>query len=153
MNCSSRKLLIREATIADLESVVRLHHHVRETSLPYLPVVHTIDEGLVFFSQVFSECTVLVAEHNGSIIGYCAYRDGWIDHLYVHPEHQGQGIGSTLLARAMQVHDTLQLWTFQKNVQAVTFYLHRGFRLVRTTDGSGNEEREPDALYEWIAER
>jgi GNAT superfamily N-acetyltransferase len=130
---------------------VRLHHHVRESALPYLPVLHTIDDGLIFFSEVFSTCTVLVAERRGLIIGYCAYHDGWIDHLYVHPEHQGQGIGSMLLERAMQVEDTLRLWTFQKNAQARAFYERHGFRLVRTTDGSGNEEREPDALYEWVA--
>ena len=29
------------------------------------------------------------------------------------------------------------------------FYEARGFALVRETDGSGNEEREPDALYLW----
>jgi hypothetical protein len=27
--------------------------------------------------------------------------------------------------------------------------VRRGFRLVEMTDGRGNEEREPDALYEW----
>ena len=29
------------------------------------------------------------------------------------------------------------------------FYETRGFRHVRSTDGSGNAEREPDALYAW----
>jgi len=29
------------------------------------------------------------------------------------------------------------------------FYEARGFALVRETDGSGNEEKEPDALYLW----
>lgn len=38
-------------------------------------------------------------------------------------------------------------------MQARSFYESYGFRLVRTTEGSGNEEREPDALYEWIASR
>jgi GNAT superfamily N-acetyltransferase len=151
MKSSHPPLLSRDAKTADLEAVVRLHHYVRQTCLPYLPVLHTIDDGLVFFSEVFRGCTVLVAERRGEIIGYCAYRGGWIDHLYVHPEHQGQGIGSTLLKRAMQVEDALRLWTFQKNAQARTFYERHGFRLVRTTDGSGNEEHQPDALYEWVA--
>ena len=29
------------------------------------------------------------------------------------------------------------------------FYERNGCRVVELTDGSGNEEREPDALYEW----
>jgi hypothetical protein len=32
---------------------------------------------------------------------------------------------------------------------ARSFYERRGLRLVELTDGAGNEEREPDALYEW----
>jgi hypothetical protein len=34
-------------------------------------------------------------------------------------------------------------------MQARGFYEARGMRLVETTDGSGNEEKEPDAVYEW----
>ena len=43
----------------------------------------------------------------------------------------------------------LRLWVFQENVGARRFYERRGFRLVRETDGAGNEEKEPDALLEW----
>ena len=43
----------------------------------------------------------------------------------------------------------LRLWVFQQNTPAIGFYRRRGFRLVELTDASGNEEREPDALYEW----
>jgi putative acetyltransferase len=146
-------VLIREANTADIESVVRLHHHVLETSLPYLPSHHTVEEGLAFFSGVFASCTVDIAEYRGVVVGYCAHRSGWIDHLYVHPEYQHRGIGSALLKQAMQARRALRLWTFQKNVPARAFYERYGFRLVDGTDGSRNEEREPDALYEWVAFR
>jgi putative acetyltransferase len=36
---------------------------------------------------------------------------------------------------------------FQKNMPSVRFYTRRGFHRVKLSDGSGNEEREPDALY------
>jgi ribosomal protein S18 acetylase RimI-like enzyme len=41
---------------------------------------------------------------------------------------------------------------FQRNEGARRFYERRGFRLVGQRDGSENEEREPDAVYEWRAE-
>jgi hypothetical protein len=41
------------------------------------------------------------------------------------------------------------LWTFQKNVAARRFYEDRGFQAVEETDGSRNEEREPDVHYVW----
>jgi hypothetical protein len=43
----------------------------------------------------------------------------------------------------------VRLWTFQKNAAAIRFYLAHGFREVERTDGSRNEEREPDILLEW----
>jgi putative acetyltransferase len=137
----------RSAEQNDAEAVARLHHLTRETSMPYLPALHTLDEGIVFFSTVIDQRTVLVTELDGAIVGYCAYGDGWLDHLYVHPDLQGQGIGSELLNRAITDSDSLQLWVFQRNSGAIRFYERFGFKLVRQTDGAENEEREPDALY------
>jgi hypothetical protein len=43
----------------------------------------------------------------------------------------------------------LGLWAFQVNKPARRFYERHGFVAVTFTDGSGNEEREPDVRYEW----
>jgi ribosomal protein S18 acetylase RimI-like enzyme len=142
-------LPIRPATPADIEAVARLHRAVRTASLPYLPELHTPEEDLRFFRErVFPACTVWVGGETG-LAGYCAFRDGWVDHLYVEPAAQGRGLGSALLNQAMAGRSHLRLWVFQKNTPAIGFYTRRGFRMVELTDGSGTEEREPDALYEW----
>jgi GNAT superfamily N-acetyltransferase len=73
-----------------------------------------------------------------------------LDHLYVEPDEHGRGIGTALLTRAKERRPKgLQLWTFQQNDRARGFYEYHGFRIVRMTDGSANEERTPDVLYEW----
>jgi GNAT superfamily N-acetyltransferase len=72
-----------------------------------------------------------------------------IDQLYVLPGAHGQGIGTSLLEIAQHAFDHLQLWTFQRDANARCFYETRGFALLRETDGSDNEEKEPDALYLW----
>ena len=81
--------------------------------------------------------------------GMLAFRDGWIDHLYVLPTAQGRGAGTELLQVAKSASDRLQLWTFQRNARARRFYEARGFALVEESDGAGNEEKEPDARYLW----
>jgi GNAT superfamily N-acetyltransferase len=83
------------------------------------------------------------------MVGLIAFREGWIDQLYVLPEHQGRGTGNALLQVAQRDFNSLQLWTFQRNAPARRFYEARGFVLVQETDGAGNEEKEPDALYRW----
>ena len=138
---------IRQANDGDIVPVARLFGAVRAACLPYLPDLHTPEEDLAFFRErVFRECEVWIA---GAIDGFIAFRAGWVDHLYVAPERQRAGIGGALLAQAMRSHSPLRLWTFQKNVRAIEFYAARGFREIERTDGSGNEEREPDVLLEW----
>lgn len=132
--------------------MARLHRHVREICLPYLPDLHTPTEDLVFFeTQVFPRGVVWVAEAEEALVGYCAVREGWLDHLYVDPSRHGQGVGSALLARGKDGAGSLQLWTFQRNHRAQQFYERHGFTQVERTDGSGNEEREPDMRYLWRA--
>ena len=84
-------------------------------------------------------------------MGFFALSDNVLFHLYVYPEHHGQGAGSLLFDRVTELApDGFLLWVFQRNTQARQFYEHRGMRVVELTDGSRNEEREPDALYEWL---
>lgn len=61
-----------------------------------------------------------------------------------------KGVGAALLTVAKERRPRgVQLWVFQRNVGARRFYERHGFTLVRLTDGQDNEERVPDALYEW----
>jgi GNAT superfamily N-acetyltransferase len=142
---------IRKARAHEYGTVARLHRSVRAACLPYLPDLHTPDENLAFFrDRVFGEDRVWVAVRDEALIGFCAFRRGWLDHLYVLPAHHGRGAGTALLQRAKAENAELQLWVFQRNVQARRFYEANGFALVETTDGAHNEEREPDARYRWV---
>lgn len=145
-------MTLRRASLADAGAIARLHRLTMQVSLPYLPELHTPAEDLWFFSErLLPECETWVAEAGEAIVGYVAFKPGWIMHLYVHPEHQGAGVGPALLAKALEDGTPRQLWTFQQNARARRFYETRGFRLVRLTDGADNEEKTPDALYAWEA--
>jgi GNAT superfamily N-acetyltransferase len=120
------------------------------TSLPFLPDLHAEAEVIAYAAlEILPNNEVWLAEIDGSVAGYIAFAENWIHHLYIHPDRQRQGLGPQLLAKAMEDGRTRRLWTFQKNQRARRFYEARGFRLIELTDGRGNEEREPDALYEW----
>jgi len=142
-------LLIRRATVDESDDVASVHRVSKETAMSFLPLLHTPDEDCIFFrTRVFPSCEVWVANDDG-IVGFIAFRDGWVDHLYVLPNYVRRGYGRALLDKAKERNSRLQLWTFQRNLNAIGFYKANGFRLVRETDGAGNEEREPDALFTW----
>lgn len=141
-------MLYRRATDTDAVAIASLFRATRQTCLPYLPVLHTEDEDVEFFSaQVLVNDTVWLAERAGRIVGFCAFRDGWLNHLYIDKVSQRSGIGSNLLGIAARENDTLTLWVFQQNLSAIRFYESHGFRLIATTDGAENEDHMPDALY------
>jgi len=141
---------LRRATAADVATVARLFREVRTTCLPYLPTLHTPQQDLWFFrDRVFVACEVWLAGAE-AVDGFCALRPGWVDHLYVRAERQGQAVGSALLGLAMSRCRRLRLYAFQRNTPAIRFYQARGFRRIDETDGSRNEELEPDALFEWV---
>lgn len=141
---------LRIATKADMPEIARLFKLSRESELPYLPNLHTPEEDIAFFSViVFGEQTVFLLEEGERLLGFIAYDQHWLHHLYIHPNEIGKGYGARLLKIALQNASILQLWAFQKNTRAIEFYKKHGFIVVKETDGSKNEEKEPDVLMEW----
>jgi putative acetyltransferase len=145
-----RDIVLRRARDDESDAVADLFRLSLRTAMWFLQDRHTAEEDRAFFrDRVFATCEVWVAERDGELTGLCAFRDGWVDHLYVHPARLRSGIGAALLRKAKDANERLQLWAFQRNENALRFYESQGFRLVTTTDGRDNEEREPDALYAW----
>jgi GNAT superfamily N-acetyltransferase len=143
-------VILRRATPADAQAIAVVHRTAMRVSLPFLPALHTAEEDLRFFAERFLPANeVWVADADGEVVGYVGFDPDWINHLYVHPDFQGQGVGPQLLALALADGRRRRLWTFQQNVRARRFYEARGFVLLELADGSGNEEKTPDALYEW----
>ena len=133
-----------------MDAAAAVHRASFDHALPLLAGLHTPDEDRVFYrTQVFSSCQVWGAEKQGKLVDIIAFREGWIEQLYVLPDAQGQGLGGDLLAVARATFTPLCLWTFQCNRRARRFYELNGFVALRETDGSDNEENEPDVLYRW----
>ena len=146
-------LRIRAASPDDADAVAAVFIASFRT-LTFLPRLHTDEETTDFITNtVMAEDEVVVAEVEGEIVGFVAMSSGgdFLEHLYVHPDLQGRGIGTALLERAKaRMPGGFRLWVFQANTGARRFYERHGLRVVKLTDGAGNEEKTPDALYEWL---
>lgn len=145
------KVLIRPARPRDADAVAEVFIASFDT-LTFLPKLHTNEETIDFIAnKVMPEQEVFVAEEQGMIVGFLALGHlDTLEHLYVHPDSQGRGIGGALLERAKErMPEGFSLWVFQQNLQARRFYERRGLSLIERTEGAGNEERMPDARYEW----
>lgn len=153
MTPRSQPFVLRDGTSRDASALTALFLAARHAAMPWLPALHTEAETRSWIAAVvLRDCRVRVAEADGPVAGFAAFRDDWLEHLYVAPEHQGHGVGSRLLGDVRHVAGTvLQLHVFQRNHRARAFYLSHGFVEADFSDGSGNEEREPDLVMRWTA--
>ena len=119
--------------------------------LTFLPIVHSDAEIRAWLrDEMIPGHDVLVAEADGEITGFAALAGDLLGHLYVRPEQQGRGVGTALLDVVKRERPSgFHFWVFQRNEGARRFYERHGCLLLELGDGSGNQEREPDARYEW----
>jgi GNAT superfamily N-acetyltransferase len=142
--------MLRKLDLADMDVAALVHRTAFDHTLPWLIGLHTPQEDRWFFRERLFKTSQLWGAFDGAqMIGIIAFREDWIDQLYVLPSSQQRGVGTRLLQIAQRALPRLYLWTFQRNVQARRFYERRGFLLVEETDGARNDEKEPDALYFW----
>ncbi|MEU6522337.1 GNAT family N-acetyltransferase [Streptomyces sp. NPDC046924] len=123
-------------------------------ALPSVVRPQTDDEVYGYFRHVLvplRETWVAEAEDGGGVVvGMMVLEGEELAQLYLAPEWRGRGLGDRFVALAKERRpEGLSLWTFQVNEPAHRFYERHGFEAVEWTDGSGNEEREPDVRYVW----
>ena len=150
-------IMLRTATVEDAPHVAEVLLASRKIFLPYalLPrteaeVCQWVEEALIPSGEVTVACA------GSTVVGVVAVAResdaSWIKQLYVAPGHTGRGIGTRLLVQALaSLELPVRLYTFQANTRARSFYERHRFKAIAFSDGSSNEERCPDVLYELAA--
>ncbi|MEV6117980.1 GNAT family N-acetyltransferase [Streptomyces sp. NPDC052109] len=148
----TEEILLRRAVAQDARAAADVYLRSFDTALPTVVRPHTDDEVRAYIRDVVVPLReTWVAEAAGCGIAGLMVLDGeLLSQLYLDPEWRGRGIGDRFVALAKERSPGgLTLWTFQVNKPAHRFYERHGFTAVEFTDGSGNEEREPDVRYVW----
>ena len=144
--------LIRPYRSEDFDAVTALWRRSRIHAMPDLHarIGHTPEEDRAYFQNVIlPKCDLWVAEVSGAPVAFIAIGGGFIDQLYVDPDHQNRGIGAALLNHAKSLSPAgLKLFTHQTNTAARNFYERQGFILTKLGT-SPPPESEPDVKYDW----
>lgn len=85
----------------------------------------------------------LVAERDGTVVGFAGISPGWLRNLFVNPGEWGSGIGATLHDEAVELlrgsNGGVLLWVLEANDRARAFYERRGWR----PDGGRQQAEHP----------
>ncbi|MFC9908374.1 GNAT family N-acetyltransferase [Streptomyces sp. NPDC127197] len=144
-------VVLRRAEAADARLAADVWLRSFAAALPTVVRPRTDDEVRAYFQEVVVPLReTWVAESADGVVGVMVLAGAELSQLYLHPDWRGRGIGDRFVALAKERSPQgLTLWTFQVNTPAHRFYERHGFVAVERTDGSGNEEQEPDVRYVW----
>ncbi|SDN89831.1 Acetyltransferase (GNAT) domain-containing protein [Streptomyces sp. cf386] len=144
-------IALRRALATDAGAAADVWLRSFAAALPTVVRPHSDDEVRTYFREVVVPLReTWVAEAADGVVGLMVLDGDQLSQLYLAPDWRGRGIGDRLVDLAKRRRpDGLTLWTFQVNKPAHRFYERHGFVAVEHTDGSGNEEREPDVRFDW----
>ena len=138
----TRDLQIRPAQAADLPAVAEIYWSAwHDTHAPFIPADVAAFRDRRFFTERAQSfgARLIVAELDGLVVGFAAWRDARLDQLWLYSDARGLGIGNRLAEAAearIAANGTAraQLTCMAANEAARRFYEGRGWRIVKRFD-------------------
>ena len=136
---------IRKATEKDIQGITSIYNEAIEKTVSTFDMKpKTLDEQKQWFKDHGSKNPIIVAEINGSILGWaalskydkkCAYSDTAEISLYIKEEYQGQGIGKKLLNEIIKQGEKAGIHSIIARITAgnkISIDLHKsvGFEVI-----------------------
>lgn len=128
---------LREYMTSDCEQLAKLFfqtvHSVnaKDYTKEQLDVWATGTVDLKEWDESFLKHHTLVAVENDEIVGFGDMDDvGYLDRLFVHQDHQGEGIASAICDELEYSVDGKKITT-HSSLTARAFFEHRGYRVIR----------------------
>ena len=136
--------MIREGMALDREALATILYRASRDVFP-LAGIERVDAA-EFDRQTKGE-SILVAEKDDRPVGFSSVwdPDHFLHHFFIDPDHQGQGIGRSLMvATMMRYGSALSLKCNTSNTTARTFYRAMGW--IETNEPGGTSE----GIGDWI---
>ena len=136
--------MIRNFQQQDEDSVIRIWLEASVIAHSFIPRPYWKSKVPDMRNEYLPQSRTLVYEdkNTNEIAGFISLIGNYIAALFVSPDRQGRGIGLSLMTHVKQQHPELELNVYAKNTQALAFYKHQGFTIVRqqTDEHTGQQE-------------
>lgn len=137
--CNKAEVVLRPYVRADLPALAALFydtvHRVNARDYPPEQLDAWADgrPDLERWDETLAAHDTLIAEADGTIVGFADMDGGYLDRLYVHASHQREGIAARLCGdlEARAAVRGVRRFTTHASITARPFFEGRGYRTVR----------------------
>lgn len=118
--------MIRKFETNDLTDIMTLWLDSNLDTHIFIPSEYWLSNFYTVKSIIPSSETY-VYEQNKTIAGFIGINNGIIEGLFVDSYMRSKGIGKELLNKAKDIHKNLTLSVYEKNKEAIRFYIRENF--------------------------
>ena len=116
---------------ADIPAISRVHRRACLIAYRFMNWSYSEREVQDWYAGKFHEWDWGTVADDSDVVGFVAVSGAHIDQLFVDPDRQATGIGTTLLCAApARMPPSVTLHVFEANMPARRFYERHGFREV-----------------------
>ena len=120
-------MIVRPAVSADYPRLVEVWRSAVDATHHFLRPADRDEIEQHLAADYFPHVRLVVAELNGQIVGFAGTAGENLEMLFVDAAHRGTGVGTVLLAHAVDDCGITRVDVNEDNVDAVAFYRRRGF--------------------------
>lgn len=141
--------MIRLLQPSDIDEVMETWLQSTKIAHPFIEATYWEKNYDLVKKVYLPHSTTYVYESKKSVQGFISIIEGnFIGALFVHPNNQGNGIGSALLKEALSHYPQVNLAVYKDNLSAIRFYESKGFKIVQEQTNEDSGYREYVMRYE-----
>lgn len=122
--------VVRQHEESDLDGVMSSWESASRIAHPFLKEAFLETERYNIPNVYLPNTDTWVAEVDGSVVGFIALMGNEVGAIFLDPEFQGKGVGRSLMDKAQELHETLEVEVFKANSIGRKFYDRYGFQLL-----------------------
>ena len=119
--------IIRQYKESDLDGVMASWESASKIAHPFLLEEFLETERYNIPNVYLPNTDTWVAEVAGKVVGFIALMGNEVGAIFLDPMFQGAGIGRSLMDKAQELHETLEVEVFEANSIGRKFYDRYGF--------------------------
>lgn len=145
------KLMIRDLKEEDITKVMTIWTKGNFQAHSFIDRDYWISNYNNVKNEYLPQSKTYIYEEQGEIQGFVSVlKDGYIGALFIKKDYQRQGIGRKLINHCKDLHDTLTIKAYYKNMNAILFYNAMGFKNIKMQ--IDKETNEVETIMQWRKE-